>query len=169
MIVVPMLQAFNDPSGAIMFTVHYFGQMLLGLTVGFVVTHAWGVPARDPLWHRPEPTPIWPVDRYQAHHAARVTLAMLIAVGVIVVFDPPGKLQIVISTLLIALVPSISKADRKVAVRFLGCILGAALGLAAAIVTHELGVLLLLVLTVFTILGYLAVNEGERGYLWLQA
>jgi hypothetical protein len=168
-VMVPMVLALYDPSAAIAFSLEYFGQALLGVIMSFLVTHAWGQPERDPLWPRPEPTRIWPIDRRQARDALRVTFSLLIGVVVIILFDPPGTFQIAITAIVVATQGSIVTAKRKFVDRFLGCLVGALLGLGAAIVCRRMIVLVMVVGVVSAVLGYLTNKVGDRWYVWFQA
>lgn len=172
-VLVPLLQALYDPSGAIEFSLYYFGQMLLALIVSFWITHLWGSPEAFPNWRRrPEPTRPWPLDRRQALRAARATVAVMATVFVLVVFEPPGTLMVAITALILSAQPDATSVGRKTADRFLGCLLGTGLGFLASTLLHMLpqtSLMVLIVFVVMTALGYLTNMEGNRWYVWLQA
>lgn len=173
-IMVPMTLAWADPRTAIHFTIAYFGQMLLALTVVFFVSHAWGSAAEkdEGFRSRAPALPLWPIDRPQISRSARAYVAAILGTLVFVLFDPPGKLQIAITALVLTMSPTIEEAGHKATLRLGGCVLGAFVGLGVSLALSHAAhaVLLLFVLFVaYSAFAYLTLQERENWYAWMQA
>ena len=173
-IMIPMTLAWTDPEGAIHFSIAYFGQMLLALTVVFLTSHAWGSAAeRDQGFQSRAPAlPLWPIGRLQISVSARPYLASILGTVVFVLFDPPGKLQIAITALVLTLSPTLKEAGHKATLRLGGCVLGALVGMGVAVALSYVAhvVLLLLVLfAAYSVFSYLTLQEGDHWYMWMQA
>ena len=170
---IPLILAWNDPVAATTFTVAFFSQFLVALVIAFCVTQLGGRDlVKDPLWGLfPESKPVWPIRRRELLLSLRPTMATGLAALVVVLFNPPGLTQIIVTALVMSMQPSASYAGHKVKHRFIGCIVGALLGFAVGIfLTYAsyFGLLLLIVLLVYTVLAYYFVQEIEYWYSFQQ-